>query len=386
MKITSKSQLKKKEKFSLSKFKIPFCYKESKKYKIYEMPSFSSKFFNNVKIKDLKEKCLFISGPARSGNHLILSMLDEHPDLNFEVGEDDMLRTIFSHAKTNEKKTIKNIINYNFSYLTKLSGQPKFGRGMGVNKWQKLYKMSKKKNIKTKVWSGNQKENEAHITDFQDIVQKINYPNFIKSLKANKSKIKNCRNFLEFFDIYLSCKKELTSDNQLKKYKYRWCGSGLRRELFYLLKRSKKIICLTPIRRFENFYYSYSKTRHNTSKVNQLALNDLWEHWRHKVIDYLLLKKKYPNKIYLIKFEDLVNNPKLISKKICKILKIKYSHKMISPTVLGQKSYGNSSYKKSKDIEGKIYKSTINRNLKDVLLPKEYFSILKHIDKMAVKI
>ena len=115
-------------------------------------------------------------------------------------------------------------------------------------------------------------------------------------------------------------------------------------------------------------------------------MNDLWEHWRHKVIDYLLLKKKYPNKIYLIKFEDLVNNPKSISKKICKILKIKYSKKMLSPTVLGKKSFGNSSYKKSKDIKGKIYKSTINRNLKDVILPKEYFSILKEINKMAIKI
>ena len=59
---------------------------------------------------------------------------------------------------------------------------------------------------------------------------------------------------------------------------------------------------------------------------------------------------------------------------------------MLSPTVLGKKSFGNSSYKKSKDIKGKIYKSTINRNLKDVILPKEYFSILKQINKMAIKI
>lgn len=386
MKITSKSQLKKNENFNLAKFKKPFCYKESKKYKIYEMPKFSSKFFKDEKIKDLSENCLFISGPARSGNHLILSMLDGHPDLNYEIGEDDMLRTIFSHVKNNEKKTIKNIVNFNLNYLTKLSGQPRFGRGMGINKWGKLYKMNKKKIIKTKVWSGNQKESEAHITDFQDIVQKIDYPNFIKSLKANKLKIKNCKNFLEFFDIYLSCKKEFTSNNQSNKYKYRWCGSGLRRELFYLLKRSKKIICLTPIRKFENFYYSYSKTRHNTSEINQLALNDLWEHWRHKVIDYLLLKKKYPNKIHLIKFEDLVNNPRLVSKKVCKILKIKYSKKMLSPTVLGQKSFGNSSYKKSKDIKGKIYKSSINRSLNNVVLPKEYFSILNQINKMAIKI
>ena len=106
------------------------------------------------------------------------------------------------------------------------------------------------------------------------------------------------------------------------------CGSGLRRELFYLLKRSKKIVCLTPIRRFENFYYSYAKTRHDTNDINQKALNDLWEHWRHKVIDYLILKKKYPDKIHIIKFEDLVNSPKKMSKKIANILNINYSKNM----------------------------------------------------------
>ena len=29
-----------------------------------------------------KHKCLFISGPARSGNHLILSMLDNHLEID----------------------------------------------------------------------------------------------------------------------------------------------------------------------------------------------------------------------------------------------------------------------------------------------------------------
>ena len=63
-------------------------------------------------------------------------------------------------------------------------------------------------------------------------------------------------------------------------------------ELLTLLKRSNKIKCITPIRKFENFYYSYAKTRHFTTKVEQKALNDLWEHWRHKVVDYLILKKE----------------------------------------------------------------------------------------------
>ena len=184
MKITSKSQLKKYEKFNLSKFKTPFCYKEIKKYRIYEMPKFSSKFFKNEKIKRLKEKTVFLyQVQLEVENHLVLSMLDGHPDLDFEIGEDDMLRTIFLMQKLMKKKQLKILKIFNFNYLIKLSGQPKFGKGMGVNKWGKLYNMNKKRVIKTKVWSGNQRESEAHITDFQDIVQRLIIQILLKHLK-----------------------------------------------------------------------------------------------------------------------------------------------------------------------------------------------------------
>ena len=53
MKITSKSLLPKFKTFSLDYFKKPFCYKEIKKYKLYEMPKFKSSFFNNKNIKKI---------------------------------------------------------------------------------------------------------------------------------------------------------------------------------------------------------------------------------------------------------------------------------------------------------------------------------------------
>ena len=74
MKITSKSLLPKFKTFSLDYFKKPFCYKEIKKYKLYEMPKFKSSFFNNKKYKkDLTKKCIFISGPARRKSFTIIS-------------------------------------------------------------------------------------------------------------------------------------------------------------------------------------------------------------------------------------------------------------------------------------------------------------------------
>ena len=315
-----------------------------------------------------------------------MSLLDGHSQIAPDIGEDDFLRTVFSYANTNEKSTVKKLIRADLNFLLKLSGQPRYGKGPGIDKWKKLYEMFIK-NEKSNIWSGNQKEGEASITDFQEIIPKINYYDFKKHLVENKSKLRKSKHFLETFQIYLEAKKKLIFNREKyeKKfvYKNRWIGSGLRRELFYLLDRSNNIICITPIRKFENFYYSYAKSRHFTTKVKQKVLNDLWEHWRHKVIDYLILKKKYPKKIIILKYEDLVNNTEKKLKMLCKILKIKFEKKMLSTTVLGTQSLGNSSFKKSKSVKGKVYDNSINRKL-DIKMPKEYKEIYSLIEKVCL--
>tara|TARA_B100001093_G_scaffold470944_1_gene492804 strand:- start:4584 stop:5750 length:1167 start_codon:yes stop_codon:yes gene_type:complete len=388
MKITSKSQIKDNQKFNLKLFKKPFCFHEKKKkYKPFEMPNFKSNFFLN-KSKSFQKlgKILFISGPARNGNHLLLTLLDNHPNVRNEIGEDNLLRTTFTFAKRNENEFIKKIKNGDIEFILKMSGAPRLGKYNGINKWKILDHMYKN-NIKSKIWSGHEKESYPHITDFQDIIPKINYQAFESYLKSNKDEIKKVKTFMDFFSIYIKAKNKLIDKKKKNfKFNYRWTGSGLRRELIHLLKNNRNILCLTPIRRFENFYYSYAKTRHYTNKITQSALNDLWEHWRHKVIDYLILKQKYPKNIIIVKFEDIVTNPKRFAKKLCKALNIPYSSKMIIPSLLGESTLGNSSFKKKNIDKGKIYKSSINRKLNSVEMPKEYKEILKHIDKYSLKV
>ncbi len=388
LKITSKSQLKPYLKFRLKLFKQPFCDNEiKKKYKLYQTPIFKTKYFKSLGNKNyIKDKTLFVSGPARNGNHLVLSLLDGHSQIAQDIGEDDFLRTIFSYTNINESETKKKLISGDLNFLLKLSGQPKYGKGEGIDKWKKLNEIfiSKKK---SEIWSGNQKEGEAHITDFQGIIPNINYEEFKEHLKKNKKEFRKCKYFLQTYQIYLDAKKKLIFNYEGKEKKFifknRWLGSGLRRELFYLLKRTNKIKCITPIRKFENFYYSYAKTRHATTKVEQKALNDLWEHWRHKVIDYLILKKKYPDKIIIVKFEDLINDTKNTSKKLCKQLNIRYEKNMLNTSVLGNKSIGNSSFKKNKSVQGKVYKNSINRKL-NIDMPLEYKEIYKMIEKVSL--
>ena len=378
MKIRSKSQLPLAKKFNLNYFKEPFCSKEKKKFKRYETVEFKRHYFNNKSKKfDKIGKILFISGPARNGNHILMSMLDGHPQIQCQPGEDFLLREFISRAKENEDKLVDKMKNLkNIKYIAEMSGAY-------TNKWKKLYLAWKNKK-KIKSWSGQQPLNKSHISDFQDFIPKINYTGYEKNLIKNLKNIKKSKTFLDFFKIYLESLGKLVPKKKNLTYKHIYIYSGLRRELFYLLEKTENIICICPIRRFESFYFSYAKSRFKTEKIKQKPLDELWEHWRHKTIDYLLLKQKYPKKIIFVKFEDLVNKNESTAKKICKELKIKFSKKLNQATILGKPVKGNSSFAKTDKFKGKFYKNPLRKKFPKDLLPKEYFEILKQAHKLSL--
>lgn len=368
--ITSSSQIPKNQKFDLKNFKVPFCNNEKKKkFKRFEtfIPKNKGFWKPGSNFKNIG-KFLIISGPARNGNHLLSSLLDGHSQISIMPGEDFLLREFFSRAKENEAQAIKNLKNSNnIEYILNMSGG-KF------NKWKKLFDLYMS-NKSSKIWSGQQPENSGHVTDYQDLVPQINYPKFEKYLYSQKKKLQNVKNFYEFLLIYLRATKYLSNSTK-KKINFSWTYSGMRRELFSLLEHTKNIVSFVPIRRFESFYFSYAKPRFNTNQIEQRALNELWEHWRHKTIDYLILKKKFPKKVTLIKYEDLVNNTEQTIKKLNKKLKINFEKIQLTPTTLKKPNKGNSSFPKEDKYFGKIYKNSMEEKFKNqVNLPKEYFEI-----------
>ena len=308
-----------------------------------------------------------------------MSMLDGHPQIECQPGEDFLLREFISRAKEDEKKLVSKIKNLkNIGFITRMSGAY-------INKWKKLH-LARKNKKKIKSWSGQQPINKSHISDFQNFIPKINYDAYEKNLIKNLKNINGTETFLDFLKIYLESLSKLVSSSTKKKliYKHIYVYSGLRRELFYLLEKTENIICICPIRRFESFYFSYAKSRFKTEKVEQKPLDELWEHWRHKTIDYLLLKKKYPKKIIFVKFEDLINKNEITAKKICKKLKINYSKKLNKATILGKTVKGNSSFAKTDQHKGKFYKDSIKKEFPLKILPKEYFEILKTVHKQCL--
>ena len=78
------------------------------------------------------------SGPARNGNHLLMSLLDGHSKILSQPGEDFMLREFLSRVKEDENSAIKELTGENnIEYILGMSGG-KF------NKWENSMNMNKK--------------------------------------------------------------------------------------------------------------------------------------------------------------------------------------------------------------------------------------------------
>ncbi len=379
-KITSKSQLKENENFSLNNFKKLFCENEKKKYKHKETINFKDKkFWKKNKSFNNLGTLLFISGPGRQGNHLMIAVIDNSKQIRSNIGEDSFLDNFFNYTKINEQKTLSIIRNpkKNVDFILRLSGKKKF------NKWKKLWLMWKKQK-KPDTWSGV--ESRKHwVTDFKNFIPKINYPAFEEYLFDNKYKIAKCNNFMKVFEIYLKATNLLFEENKSFKINFRYTGSGLRRELLYLMNNCTNIQCIVPIRKFESFYYTITKSYFGNSKFSQKKLNEAWEHWRHKVLDYLILKKRYPKNFLIVRFEDLTGKPTKVFTKLMEKLKIMEKSSKFKVSILGKSVGGNSSFfKTNKRNKFGIYKQKYSNNLSEVELPREYKNIIKHVDQYSI--
>ena len=109
-------------------FRLPskFFFENEKKlkYKLFENVKLNDLFWKNyLQKKEKRKKLLLISGLSRSGNHLLLSILDQHSQISLCGGEDGMLRNLLSMIKKfGEEKIIYKIKNSDYRFFSKLSG------------------------------------------------------------------------------------------------------------------------------------------------------------------------------------------------------------------------------------------------------------------------
>lgn len=323
-------------------------------------------------------RVLFISGPSRNGNHLIHSMLDNHPELHRAAGEDSFLAAFFNDALNDLDGAVARLRSpENVDYILELSGY-------GINKWRDLAQLTQGgADQETPVWSGIQR-NQAFVTDYQDTLVTVDYAAYESRLKQLAQPIREAPTFMDVFWLYLDAYSRLDPTYETRPPTYVFAASGMRAESAFVFARSDRFLCLTPIRPFESFYFSFAKGRFQSDDVRHDILREAWEHWLHKTVDYLLLKRRYSTRFCLINYDHAVTDPEAIAREICRFAEIDFHTTCLTPTVMGVPTKGNSSFPKSDDYRGRYYVSGMRKRLSREYWPEEYPALWNMVEHLAI--
>ena len=373
MKITSKSQIPLDTKWELKDFTNLFCSNEMPDYKLD--PSFWNQ---NSHLDD--ESLLIISGGSRNGNHLVYSLLDGHPELPSIPGEDVVLTNLFWKAFSlggKMREWVKKVPN--------IGEELRLMNGAYGDKWIRAMSTSSE-DLRELPWSGSTSKNFSAVLEFQATELTINYENYICKLKSNEENFRSSQCIWDLFYYYLDAYKQLSTPNLLGKSPFTaaYFSSGMRREVSALAQGTKTDFkCIVPVREFRSFAKSKIKGLLSDIECLQDAINESWEHWRHKTIDYLLLKQKYPDNIIIVKYEDLVQNTQPTMKALAKELGISWDDCILQPTHNSKPVIGNSSKRLGEEYRGQIYVDSLS-GFEDIVAPPEYSQISDHIESVKV--
>ena len=106
-------------------------------------------------------------------------------------------------------------------------------------------------------------------------------------------------------------------------------------------------------------------------------------YWEKNFKNAIELKKKYKDRIIIIKFEDLVKHNEKTIKKLCSLIKISFNLNLLKPTFNGSPILSNSSFK---SVQNTINLSPLKKNnflfnSKDKLILSKYIKIYNDLEK-----
>lgn len=347
-----------------------------------------NKFFDFELNRNKTNNLLIVSSPSRMGNHLVLSVLDNHPELPRLPGEDGFLSFSFQNANYDFFSFIQSLCgDNNFDFITHLAANGSYNRWL---KFKQLYKnqevLDQHAGLGEISYRKHGKFNQVSefiAQDYEGLVFDINYDAYADYLKNNLSNIRNSKSYNEIFQFYLHSIRRL--DFKTSKYVFDSyiIASGMRTQLKWICNTYENTKILSSIRSFDSYAISHIRSRYRDQQISAQLIQEAWEHWYHKVIDLLWLKINFPNKIGLLIFEDLIDHPKETHKAICKFLGIEYHINMQTATVFGIPVKGNSSNIKGEKIPGVYYKP--KNFLDQKYIPKDYYTLWNSLLSVSLK-
>lgn len=346
----------------------------------WDIPAFSDDPYWGEAEESLDDPLvLVISGPSRNGNHLVHGMLDGHSQFPSVPGEDSFYISAFLSSRQEGSEQLRRCLQGSGN----VEGILLFN-GYGFDKWREYSDHYKRDGgVTTDVWSGTQ-EGDKVVTDYQDTVAYIDYQAYHQQLVELAPQIREAPTFMNASFLYLDALSKLDPEHGGGRYFSTLVASGMRAELRFIFERSKRFRCITPIRPFETYYFSFAKGRFSYDGIREDILHEAWEHWFHKTTDYLLLKKLFPEFICLVNYENIINAPEDMAREICRFLQIDFQESCLMPTVMGTPTKGNSSFPKDDEYRGVFYSSGMKKRLPKEHWPETYPALWKMVEMLSL--
>lgn len=353
-------------------------------------------FYEGRSSESGERRGLLISGPSRNGNHLLHALLDDHAQLPRIAGEDGTLNAVYDALVADFEGTDSRLRSAEAGcFLRSLSGK-------GIeDKWAKLYRyqegVADPDDASDRLWSGMYygQGRTSFLYDYQDTQVKIDYPAFAAALDRalpaapgeGGEGVPNCLHDLVTAYMRALCRLDPAHPERragLRSYDGITFGSGARGPLDYMLGHGDYLICVAPIRSFETYYFSFAKGFFDTRVIRDDILQEAWEHWSHKVTDYLVIKQRYPDRLGLVNFEALVTEGEATIRRVCAFLGIPFERTCTRPTVLGQPTKGNSSFPKDESDRGTVYAAPLQHRLPPEYVPEEARALWRAVRALSV--
>jgi len=307
---------------------------------------------------------LYLCGPANCGTNLVKAILGVNQKIHLES---EPFLPLFQFLRTSIlKKKSKKHANLKFD-------DPLFEYYFSSEKINQM-NLIQNSNLKIKL------EKKKHSLLKKKILNRMKdyVPHLIKDLNLIKGS-----NFKKIFNNAI---KLVDKHHDKKNIKWiGWMDSWIE-EFFPILakeyKHSKFILIIRDPRASIASYRSGFKINVPEKNMEPLTLSYL-RSWRKQVAfsEYFKNHKSLKKRVLEIKYEDLVKNPKIITKQMCNFLKIKFSPEMLDTTNfmgLGnntKKWKPNSNYKATPQTG--IYKSSLYKWKKK--LPKKVKNFIEFV-------
>ena len=274
---------------------------------------------------------IFITGTARGGTGIVAKMLSANKDIHVATGPLLEILRLYRNVLLNKFNQTK----YPFNVTSKLPFQDYYFSKESIKLLDLINNSSfelklpkalwrKHLNITKKRWSIENK-------DMIKNLDKIYNPNFIKL-------INNC------FDL-------ITSTRKLENKKIVGILDWWIIEMFLpLAKKFRNSKFIIIIRDPRASIASHTKKKKQSSIANSLSFIKSWRKNIAFTIYYKSLKI-FKNRLYVMKHDDLVINPKKVCKDLCKFLNVKFEKSMLDTrsyidSSTGKVWTGNSSFEK----------------------------------------